>query len=36
MLYFLLRPQREPLEMIEVRMSLIPYVVIEHVTEYHD
>ena len=33
MLYFYFRPQREPLHMIEVQLSVITYFVIEHVNE---
>ena len=35
MLYFCFKPQIEPLDMSELRLSFIPSVVIEHVTECH-
>ena len=36
MLYFWFRPQRESLDMIEALLSVMTYVVVEHVTECHD
>ena len=36
MLYFLFKPQREPLDMIEVQLIVITSVVIEYVTEWHN
>ena len=36
MLYLCFSPQREPLEIVEVQLSVIPSIVIEHVTECHD
>ena len=36
MLYLYFRPQREPLDTIEVLLSVMPYFVIEYVTECHD
>ena len=35
MLYFFFRPQREPLDMIELRLSAMPSDVTEYVTECH-
>ena len=34
-LYFWFRPQREPLDIIEVWLSVVPSIVIENVTECH-
>ena len=35
MLYFYFRPERETLDIIAVWLGVMPYIVIEHVTECH-